>query len=1032
MNKSDIKHTFAIFALSLIILSAVVTIAAADTSVAWTKDIGDVTAVDMSEDGSVIYAAVGSQVFVYDAAGVQQNTFTVGGNVVKLVCTADGSKAALYTDGEVVYYIDNGALTWSETFTAITDIDISNTGNVLIIESSIFHKILRDGSIEWESSSGTYNIGVIDPNDEYIIVQSGNTNIQKYTIQSSNEYWDKINYNTYNTNFTDYQNVIVLNTQESDPVIINKFSLDDVTFEGLSTSQSVAISDPSLIMTNSDQYQIDNSWAQATSEANWSARYGAATWVFDGKMWIAGGSSDTRDVWYSENGVDWTLATTQANWTARSYAATWVFDGKMWIAGGSNTRDVWYSYDGVNWVQATTAAGWSGRSGAASWVFDGKMWLAGGSSSSTSYFNDVWYSENGIDWVRTTSAAGWSARGYLVGWAFNDRMWIMGGYYYYFTTIGTGTKLPHYFSYGDIWSSTDGITWTQETSPLGGRYAASVWVTNDRVWLGGGIQNRGTAGTPSWAYINDIWCTLDGVTWTQVTTSAEWSGRAYAATWVYDGKLWLAGGYSPSVTHDVWHDSGIEYIILPHTPQTYIFYNYTGSTPQYTQEIYSNASVFTGSYQAKTKPILSIYTQQASKTLTGNIQAISLSDRGDWLGTVTTSRIYHDQINDAGFSTDYNAALGSTGTVYDVATANGAAMSVVGQGQTTDIYSMSVSRVGTYTAGGAVNHVDIADKNALWAASGGEDGKVYIFSKDASSNWYLEYSSDSENPITALRMSARGEYILAGRTNSLTLYQTNTPVVTQTDFWFTLYAYKDSDSYRNAAVNVSVYSGNQWNSFAQGLTDTAGKYVVQLTAGQTYKFDVGNGQKVVVVMASPSVQSQTVNIHTSPISEAISYKAVWNEEINGIDLKYNDNSGQTNSVTVKVQRTDTWETVYEQTFTDTQNIDEQLPIVDDTTSYKVEFSANRVSGTSRNSFVLSSSRDIIPIPLDQNIKNVLFSCFLIVLAGLFSYMSAIRGALVVAFSATLFVYLGWLTIPWHWLIIAIVIAIVAGFTQRRG
>ena len=119
MNKSDIKHIFITFVLSLIIISAVVTIAAADTSVAWTKEIGDVTAADMSEDGSVIYAAVGSQIFVYDAAGVQQNTFSVGGNVVKLVCTTDGSKAALYTDGNEVYYIDSGALTWSETFTAI-------------------------------------------------------------------------------------------------------------------------------------------------------------------------------------------------------------------------------------------------------------------------------------------------------------------------------------------------------------------------------------------------------------------------------------------------------------------------------------------------------------------------------------------------------------------------------------------------------------------------------------------------------------------------------------------------------------------------------------------------------------------------------------------------------------------------------------------------------------------------------------------------------------------------------------------------
>ena len=488
--------------------------------------------------------------------------------------------------------------------------------------------------------------------------------------------------------------------------------------------------------------------------------------------------------------------------------------------------------------------------------------------------------------------------------------------------------------------------------------------------------------------------------------------------------MWIGGG-APA-NNQVWYISDDPNLAIKSSAYPiYFFYNFTGQNPQYTPASYSSFADFSGTTELRTKPTLSIYSLQATKTYSENIDSISLSDRGDWLGVLTDLHIYHDQITNAGFGTEYSAVLGGDGTPYSIATANSAAMSIIGQGQTADIYTLAGSRVGTYTAGGLIQYVDIADKNALWATSGGEDGKVYVFSKDESSNWYLEYSSDSEDPITALRMSARGEYVLAGRTNSLTLYQTNTPSITPTEFWFTLYAYKDSDSYRNAAVNVSIYLGNQWNSFTQGLTDSAGKYVVQLTAGQTYKFDVGNGQKVVVVMASPSVQSQTVNIHTSPISEAISYEAKWNEEINGIDLKYNDNSGQTNSVTVKVQRTDTWETVYEQTFTDTQNIDEQLPIVDDTTSYKVQFSANRVGGTSRNSFVLSSSRDIIPIPLDQNIKNVLFSCFLIVLAGLFSYMSAIRGALVVAFSATLFVYLGWLTIPWHWLIIAIVIAIVA-------
>ena len=546
------------------------------------------------------------------------------------------------------------------------------------------------------------------------------------------------------------------------------------------------------------------------------------------------------------------------------------------------------------------------------------------------------------------------------------------------------------------------------------------------MWVGGG--SRGST------YLRDVWYSTDGVTWTQATSTAGWSARDGACSWVYDGKMWVGGGDTGSAyLRDVWYSTDPYLVIQPASVgSTYVFYNYTGNNPQHTQTTYNNAVDFSGTYSLQTKPTLSIYSLQTTKTLTGNISAMSLSDRGDWLGTLTASRLYHDQITSSGFGTDYNSALGGTGTLYDLATANGASMSIVGQGLTTDIYSQPVSRVGTYTAGGAVQHVDIADKNALWAASGGEDGKVYVFSKDASSNWYLEYSSDSEMPITALRMSARGEYVLAGRSGSLTLYQTNTPEVTSTDFWFTLYAYKDSDSYRNAAVNVTQYQGNQWVSYTQGLTDSTGKFVCQVTAGNTYKFDIGNGEKVVIVMASPSVLSQTVSIYTSPISTAIEYNAAWDSSTNSIQFNYTDTKAQTNSVNVKILRTDTWETVYDQTFNNQQSIEETLPIIDDTTSYKVEFSVNRVSGRTRNTFIVSSSRDIVPIPLDPNIKNVLFCGLLFVIAGLFSYLSAIRGAVVVSLTAGFFIYLGWLTIPWEWFVVTVVIAMVAGFTQRRS
>lgn len=758
-------------------------------------------------------------------------------------------------------------------------------------------------------------------------------------------------------------------------------------------------------------------WSEKTIYPVWTARYGACSWVYDNKMWIGGGRSSVSylsDVWYSTDGVIWTQATEYAPWGNRAYPNSWVYNGKMWIAGGHSgsayLQDVWWSTDGITWTQATDAAQWTARQHSHSWVFDGKMWIAGGTNGTG--LQDVWWSTNGASWTQATDAAEWGARYGACTWVFDGKMWIGAGY--------SGSAYTR-----DVWYSSNGVSWTRatETAQWAARGYANCWVLDGKMWIGGGYPTAS----------KDIWWSTDGITWTQTVATPLWTLRHYACSWVYNGKMWTGGGYTGSVySQDIWYSSDPYLVVHPaENSPTYIFYNYTGSAPQHTQTTYTYPVAFTGSTERRTKPTLSIYNLQTTKTLSGNIRALSLSDRGDWIGTATATRIYHDQISNTGFGTEYYAALGSAGNIYDISTANSAAMSILGQGQTTDIYSMSASRVGTYTAGGAVTHVDIASKNALWAASGGEDGKVYVFSKDASSNWYLEFSSDSENPITALRMSARGEYILAGRTNTLTLYQTNTPEVVQTDFWFTLYAYKDSDSYRNAAVNVSVYQGNQWNSFAQGLTDSVGKYVIMLSAGQTYKFDVGNGEKIMIYQATPNVNSQTISIYTSPVSTAITYGASWDSDAGGIQFNYADSSGQTQNVRVKIMRTDTWETVYDHTFAGTESFNETLPVIDDTTGYKVEFSASRSTGLTRNNFFVSPSMDIIPIPLDKTILNVLFSCLLILLAGLFSYMSAIRGAIVVALSAVFFAYLGWLTIPWHWLTVAVVIALIAGFTQRR-
>ena len=114
----------------------------------------------------------------------------------------------------------------------------------------------------------------------------------------------------------------------------------------------------------------------------------------------------------AEVGVDWVENTDSADWTARQGHASVVFDGKIWILGGVESgpvwkNDVWYSSDGATWAQATAEADWHVRCGHTAIVHDGKMWVIGGiyDSSWYHYLNDVWSSADGINWTEATAEA---------------------------------------------------------------------------------------------------------------------------------------------------------------------------------------------------------------------------------------------------------------------------------------------------------------------------------------------------------------------------------------------------------------------------------------------------------------------------------------------------------------------------------------------------------------------------------------------------------------------------------------------------
>src|SRR5262249_41899351 len=99
--------------------------------------------------------------------------------------------------------------------------------------------------------------------------------------------------------------------------------------------------------------------------------------------------------------------------------------------------------------------------------------------------------------------------------------------------------------HADVWWSADGKAWKRATraarwTPR--RFHGSV-VYDGRMWVLGGYH-RGNR--------NDVWHSRDGTTWHEVKSNSVWPARHEPACLVFAGRLWVLGGFGQELYNDVW------------------------------------------------------------------------------------------------------------------------------------------------------------------------------------------------------------------------------------------------------------------------------------------------------------------------------------------------------------------------------------------------------------------------------------------------------------------------------------------------
>jgi hypothetical protein len=280
-----------------------------------------------------------------------------------------------------------------------------------------------------------------------------------------------------------------------------------------------------------------------------------------------------------------------------------------------------------------------------------------------------------------------------------------------------------------------------------------------------------------------------------------------------------------------------------------------------------------------------------NRSLGGNISVMDVPENGGWVGVSTDEpKVYAQAISTSGFGTQYSGTA-NTGTAMMIRTADSAAYSIEARSLMADIYLLDGTRSGTYITGGVVQSVDFSVRNGLWAIAGGDDGKIYVFSKDATSSWYVFYQGDSGNPITTVSISWRGEYFIVGRNDGTVEYYTTGGISsTTTNYLINVFVNKGGSPYVNQ--NVTITQGTSTDSaidtYTNGQTDSVGKFSFTATDLKYYRINVNSGEYIFTYQASSTYTTVTINIPEVMITRPYDYSATYDEFSTNITTIYND------------------------------------------------------------------------------------------------------------------------------------------------
>jgi hypothetical protein len=271
------------------------------------------------------------------------------------------------------------------------------------------------------------------------------------------------------------------------------------------------------------------SWQEMTSRASFPEGYNYPVFVMNGKMYAL-----HKGGWVSTDGKNWEKTGLPEIGLNSAYQRYIQFKNAVYALGAMEGNylkmrlfsKISRTHDFKTWETVAEKSNLPARVFYGAAVFKDKIWLFGGYDGKN-YYNDVWNSTDGVRWKRVAAKTDWTPRNVSPLFVFKNRLWFIGG------GVIDGEKTDNPNSGKEVWSSADGVNWTQVETYSPRQLSGTPIVFDNKLWLIGGNRSDGN-------FANAVFVSEDGSRWQE--QSAPWSPRGGVATWVFGNQLFITGG----------------------------------------------------------------------------------------------------------------------------------------------------------------------------------------------------------------------------------------------------------------------------------------------------------------------------------------------------------------------------------------------------------------------------------------------------------------------------------------------------------